>query len=64
MTLLISQVAGGPYVDSVDAKFDAATRKATAPRMASRQTFRLSSEFGYRVKSIRDHGESWLLRIE
>lgn len=64
MTLLISQVAGGPYVDSVDAKFDAATRKATAPRMASRQTFRLSSEFGYRVKSIQDRGESWLLHIE
>lgn len=64
MTLLISQVAGGPYVDSVDAKFDAATRKARAPRMASRQTFRLSSEFGYRVKSIQDRGESWLLHIE
>lgn len=64
MTLLISQVAGGPYVDSVDATFNAGARKATAPRMASRQTFRLSSEFGYRVKSIQDRGESWLLHIE
>ena len=64
MTLLISQVAGGPYVDSIDATFDTSGRKIHAPRMASRQTFRLSSEFGYRLKSIQDRGESWLLRIE
>ena len=39
MTLLSSPAAGGPYVESVDATFDADARKIRAPQMASRQVF-------------------------
>jgi hypothetical protein len=64
LTLQSSQIVGGPYVDSADAVFDLGARTIRAPRMASRQVFRLNGVASHRLKRVEDRGEAWRLWIE